>query len=88
MTDTQIITIIEESLKQKMEQNMNFIRYSYFEVNIKYKFSEEDKKRFMFFIKNKLENMNYTMYIEGEKYKYNNSDMIVQINEAIIAIKN
>lgn len=88
MTDAEIIAIIEETLKQKITQNADFIRYSFFEVNVKYGFSEDDKTRFMIFIRNKLENMNYKIYTEGEKYSYNNSNMVVQINESIIAIRN
>lgn len=87
MTDAEIIAIIEETLKQKITQNADFIRYSYFEVNVKYGFSEDDKRKFMILIRNKLENMNYTIYTEGEKYKYNNSNKVVEINESIIAIR-
>lgn len=88
MTDAEIITLIDVTLEQKIKQNADFIRYSYFEVNVKYGFSENDKTRFMIFIRNKLENMNYKIYTEGEKYKYNNSNKVVEINESIIAIRN
>ncbi|NLC88319.1 MAG: hypothetical protein GX682_06130 [Clostridiaceae bacterium] len=87
MTDAQIIAIIEETLKQKIAQNTDFIRYSYFEINVKYNFTEEDKRKFMFFIRNKLENMNYIMYIEGEKYIFNDKEYTVGTNESIIAIR-
>ncbi len=36
MTERQIINLIEITLNEKMEQNENFIRYSFYEVNIKY----------------------------------------------------
>ena len=42
----EIIAIIEETLKQKIVQNTDFIRYSYFEINVKYNFTEEDKRKF------------------------------------------
>lgn len=46
MTERQIINLIEITLNEKMEQNENFIRYSFYEVNIKYclKGAEEQDK--------------------------------------------
>lgn len=87
LTKRQIINLIEITLKEKMEQNENFIRYSFFEVNVKYKLSKEDKKLFLKLLKIKLENNNYFVYLEGQDFEYNNVKMTVQDNETLIAIK-
>lgn len=87
MTQSQIINLIEITLKEKMEQNENFIRYSFFEVNVKYKLSEEDKKLFLRLLRIKLENNNYQVYLEGQSFEYDNDKREVQDNETLIAIK-
>lgn len=87
MTERQIINLIEITLEEKIKQNENFIRYSYFEVNVKYNLSEEDKKLFLHLLKIKLENNNYQVYLEGQKFDHNNAKHTVQDNEVLIAIK-
>lgn len=87
MTKRQIINLIEITLQEKLEQNENFVRYSFYEVNVKYNLSEDDKKLFLKLLKTKLENNNYQVYLEGQQFEYNNSKMKVQDNETLIAIK-
>lgn len=91
MTERQIINLIEVTLKEKMEQNENFIRYSFYEINVKYseqyKLSSQDIKMFLKLLRLKLENNNYQVYLEGQKFEYKNAKMIVQSNEVLIAIK-
>ena len=36
MTERQIINLIEKTLYEKIEQNDEFIRYYFYEVNVKY----------------------------------------------------
>ena len=87
MTKKEIIELIETTLNEKMKKNEDYIRYSFFEVNVKYKLSEEDKKIFLELLKIKLENNNYNIYMEGQKFKYNDAEITVQSNEELIAIK-
>ena len=89
MENKAIIALIEATLEEKMKRNEKFIRYSYFEVNIKYDkiLSKQSKNTFIMLLKNKLENMNYNVYLTGQKFEYNNSKMMVQDNEELIAIK-
>ncbi len=87
MTKRQIINLIEITLQEKLEQNENFVRYSFYEVNVKYNLSEDDKQLFLKLLKTKLENNNYQVYLEGQQFEYNNSKMKVQDNETLIAIK-
>lgn len=89
MSDKTIILLIETTLNEKMQQNERFIRYSYYEVNVKYDsiLPKERKNRFIKLLKNKLENMNYKVYLQGQVFVYNNARMTVQDNEELIAIK-
>lgn len=87
MTERQIINLIETTLYEKMEQNENFIRYSFYEVNVKYHLNESERKVFIKLLTNKLINSKYKVYLEGQKFEYNNLEMTVQNNETLIAIK-
>lgn len=57
MSDKTIIALIEATLDEKIEQNEDFIRYSYYELNVKYDniLPKEIKGRFIKLLKNKLE---------------------------------
>lgn len=87
MNERQIINLIEITLNEKIKQNENFIRYTFFEVNVKYNLSEMDKKIFLQLLKIKLENNDYKVYMEGQRFEYNNTKTSVQNNEVLIAIK-
>ena len=89
MSDKTIIALIEATLDEKIEKNEDFIRYSYYEINVKYDniLPKEGKDRFIKLLKTKLENMNYKVYLQGQVFEYNNARMTVQDNEELIAIK-
>ena len=85
MTLTQLIDIILDS---KMSENSNFIRITYYEIKIKCNLSNEQCDEFIRLAKIKLENMNFKVYLQDEKYNYENANRTVQINEVLIAIRN
>lgn len=87
MTERQIINLIEQTLNDKMKQDENFIRYSFYEVNVKYGLNKNEKSLFLNLLKTKLVNNKYKVYLEGQRFKYNNANMLVQDNETLIAIK-
>ena len=87
MEDKIIIKLIENTLKDKIKSNPNYIRYSFYELRVKYNLSEEDTDRFLFLIRTRLENENYKVYFTGAKFEYKNSNRTVQDNELMIAIK-
>ena len=70
-----------------MKQDENFIRYSFYEVNVKYNLTKNEKSLFLNLLKTKLANNKYKVYLEGQKFEYNNAIMRVQDNETLIAIK-
>ena len=87
MDDKDIIKLIESTLKIKMKNNPNYIRYSFYELRVKYNLSEEDTDRFLFLIRTRLENENYKVYFTGAKFEYEDSNRTVQDNELMVAIK-
>lgn len=87
MTEKEIINLIETTLQEKIDKNKNFIKYSFFEVNVKYHLNPDEKSIFLLLLKTKLKNNNYKIYLEGQKYEYNGITKIVEKNETLIAIK-
>lgn len=49
--------------------------------------TSEEEKAFLTLAQIKLNNMGYVVYLENQEFVYNNSNMRVQPNELIIAIK-
>ena len=87
MEDKEIISIIEKTLKDKLNKNTDYIRYTFYELRVKYNLSEQDTDRFLDLIRTKLQNENYRVYFTGTKFEYKNAKMKVQDNELIIAVK-
>lgn len=87
MEDKEIINIIEITLKQKLNKDINFIRYTFYEIRVKYDLSEQDTDRFLDLIRIKLQNENYRVYFTGAIFEYKDAKMKVQDNELMIAIK-
>lgn len=91
MTQKQIINIIETTLIEKKIDNPNYIRYSFYEINVKYpnKYGlvKQDLGIFLQLLRTKLKNDNYHIYSEGQKFEYNNAKRVVESNEILVAIK-
>lgn len=87
MEDKEIINIIEKTLKEKLNKNMDYIRYTFYELRVKYNLSEQDTDRFLDLIRTKLQNDNYKVYFTGTRFEYKDAKMKVQDNELMIAVK-
>lgn len=87
MDDKEIINLIETTLTEKICQDINFIRYTFYELKVKYDLSEKDLDRFLILIRTKLENKGYNVYFTDAKFVYENANRTVQPNEILIAIK-
>ena len=75
-------------LDSKMAENENFIRFTFYELRVKYNLSEEDTDDFLRLCMIYLENKGYEVYVGNTRYNYNNSTQNVQPNELLIAFKN
>ena len=87
MEDKEIISIIENTLKDKLNKNTDYIKYTFCELRVKYNLSEQDTDRFLYLIRTKLQNENYKVYFTGTRFEYKNAKMKVQDNELMIAVK-
>ena len=91
MTDRQINNVIETTLKEKMINDPNYIRYTFYEVNIKYPneygIEKQDLGMILQLLRTKLKNNNYHVYTEGQKFEYKDANITVQSNEVLVAVK-
>ena len=78
---------IDKDIHKKINENVRYVRYSYFELRVKNNLSEEDAKIFTKLARNKLENLGYKVYLQGEKFVFENANRVVEDNEYLIAIK-
>lgn len=78
---------IDKNIHRKINENVRYIRYSYFELRVKLNLSEEEAQTFVKLAKNKLENLNYKVYLKGERFVFEEANRIVEENEYLIAIK-
>lgn len=76
-----------EFIHQKELENFNYIRYSYYELRVKYNKSEKEINEILEVSKNYFENKNYKVYFVGDKFEYQNANRVVETNELMIAIK-
>lgn len=85
--EQKIITIIEKTLPQKIEENPYFVKYTFYEVIVKYNLPQKAEIVFDSLIRNKLNNLGYATYFKDAEYEYEGKKKIVEMNELVIAIK-
>ena len=78
---------IIDYIDKKIEENENYIRYTFYELRVKNNLSEEDLEVFLKINKDYFENKGYNVYFTGAKFTYENANRTVQPNELMIAIK-
>lgn len=86
MKDSFVINYINNKLAET--NDINYIRYTFYELRVKNNLSEKDLDKFLEINKNYFENKGYSVYFTGAKYTYKNANMTVQPNELLIAIRN
>lgn len=83
MTDKFIFSFIES----KQKENPEFIKYSYYELKIKYNLTNEEIDQVLKVSRDYFENKNYKVYFTNARYEYNGASQNVQPNELLIAFK-
>ena len=68
------LQFVDNYINKKLEENENYIRYTFYELRIKNNLSEEEVDKF-------------NIYFTGARFFYENANRIVQPNELMIAIK-
>lgn len=87
MDEKKLIDLIDYTLEEKLKTDEKIIKYTFFELKIKYDLTEEELNEFLRFSRNRLENQDYNVYFTGAKYTYAGNEQEVQQNELLVAIK-
>lgn len=87
MTEKELNCFTINYINNKLEENENYIRYTFYELRIKNNLSEKEVDKFLKINKDYFENKNYKVYFTGAKFIYQNANRMVQPNELMIAIK-
>lgn len=78
---------ITKIINEKINQNNGKIVFTFYEINVKYNFSKEDKQKFLRLVETKLDNLGYKCYYEKQKYSYNGEMHNLESNEVMVAIR-
>ena len=78
---------ISKIIDEKVDNGNGKIVFTFYEVNLKYNFSKEDKQKFLRLAETKLENLGYKCYFEKQQYRYMGELHNLQPNEVMVAIK-
>ena len=81
------IEFVVNYISNKLKENKNYIRYTFYELRVKNNLSEEEVDEFLKVNKSYLEDKAYNVYFTGAKFVYENANRTVQDNELMIAIK-
>lgn len=74
-------------IDQKVSENENFIRYTFYELRVKNNLSEDEVDEFLRINRDYFENKGYKVYFTNAKFVYQEANRTVQPNELMIAIK-
>ena len=87
MTNNELFKFTNKYITNKINENENIIRYSFYEIRVKINMEETDVDKFLKWSRNILEDLDYKVYFTGAKFVYENANRTVQDNELMIAIK-
>lgn len=74
-------------ISTKEEQNEQFVKYTFYELRVKYNLTEQEANEVLKISKDYFQNKGYKVYFTGERFEYQNANRMVQDNELMIAIK-
>ena len=78
---------LDREINNKISQNDEFVRYTYFELKVRHNLSEGEIDEVLRLARNKFENLGYKVYFTGAKYNYKGEEKVVESNEYLVAIK-
>lgn len=87
MTSNELFKFTNKYITNKINENENIIRYSFYEIRVKMNMEETDVDKFLKCSRDILEDLDYKVYFTGAKFVYENANRTVQDNELMIAIK-
>lgn len=87
MTEKELKSFIINFIDLKERQNPNYIRYSYYELKVKYELNEKEIDEVLRVSRDYFENKDYKVYFTNAEFEYQNARRKVESNELMIAIK-
>ena len=81
------IEFVVNYISNKLKENKNYIRYTFYELRVKNNLYEEEVDEFLKINKSYLEDKGYNVYFTGAKFVYENANRTVQDNELMIAVR-
>lgn len=78
---------IIELISTKEEENEQFVKYTFYELRVKYNLTEQEANEVLKISKDYFQNKGYKVYFTEERFEYQNANRMVQDNELMIAIK-
>ena len=81
------IRFVDDYINKKLNENDEFIRYTFYELRVKNNLSQEDMDEFLKLNRTYFERKGYKVYVTDDKFMYNDAKMTVQLNELMIIIK-
>lgn len=81
------LQFVDNYINNKLAENENYIRYTFYELRVKNNLSEEEVDQFLELNKNYLEGKGFQVFFTGAKFIFEEANRIVQPNELMIAIK-
>lgn len=87
MNEKELDKFILNLINKKLEENSEFIRYTFYELKVKNNLTDEEMNNVLQISKMFLKNRKYRVYLTDEKFEYQNATRKVQSNEMLIAIK-
>ena len=78
---------VSNNIDKKILKNEQIIKYTFYELRIKENLSESDMYYMLSLIRNRLENLGYSVYSTGQSYEFNNSIKKVLSNELLVGVK-
>jgi hypothetical protein len=88
MTEKELKSFTINFINQKVEENENYIRYSYYELKVKNNLTEKEIDEVLRISRDYFENKGFRVYFTNAEFEYQNARRKVEINEYMIAIKN
>ena len=88
MTEKELKRFTINFINEKVNENEEYIRYSFYELKIKNNLSDNEIDYALKVSRDYFENKNYSVYFTNAKFEYQNAYRMVQPNELLIAIKN
>ena len=87
MTEKELKRFTINFINEKVNENEEYIRYSFYELKIKNNLSDNEIDYVLKISRDYFENKNYSVYFTNAKFEYQNAYRMVQPNELLIAIK-